>query len=473
MSTDGSTFWTTHSIPLIEPEFLSSIVSAASDIALVVSADHEVLSVLTNTGVAPFGNLSHWEGKPVTTILTSESVGKYYAAMEVMASSDEAKTTSELNHQDGTDWQFPVSYSFHRIGHKGAVLMLGRDLRPIAETQQQLVQTQIALEKGYEARRGFDARFRSLLHTVRDAVVFVSVPDGRIEDLSNTAADVLGGTADSLRGTSFVQAFQDRQRAEFVEALTSLSGKETGGEMSVALKRSGQKVRIEPTLFRAAGARLVLCRLVPLGDGTGTAMAAPSHLDAFFAGAADAILFTNGKGVIEAANDSFLDLADVAQEQQLIGRSFADFLGHGQIDLNVLIENAQRTGQMRLYAAQLVNELGIRRPVEISATALNDMEPRQMVFVLRDAERSETVRQPMSDASSEQAQRSVMELVGSSPLKDIVAETTDVVERICIETAVNLTRNNRVAAAEMLGLSRQSLYVKLRKYGMLSKDASD
>jgi DNA-binding protein Fis len=40
---------------------------------------------------------------------------------------------------------------------------------------------------------------------------------------------------------------------------------------------------------------------------------------------------------------------------------------------------------------------------------------------------------------------------------------------MCIETAVELTRNNRVAAAEMLGLSRQSLYVKLRKYGLLAK----
>jgi DNA-binding NtrC family response regulator len=50
-----------------------------------------------------------------------------------------------------------------------------------------------------------------------------------------------------------------------------------------------------------------------------------------------------------------------------------------------------------------------------------------------------------------------------------VAATTDVVEKMCIETAVELTDNNRVAAAEMLGLSRQSLYVKLRKYGLLSK----
>ena len=55
-------------------------------------------------------------------------------------------------------------------------------------------------------------------------------------------------------------------------------------------------------------------------------------------------------------------------------------------------------------------------------------------------------------------------------LKDIVAKTTDVVEKMCIETAVEMTSNNRVAAAEMLGLSRQSLYVKLRKYGLVSKN---
>ncbi len=63
-----------------------------------------------------------------------------------------------------------------------------------------------------------------------------------------------------------------------------------------------------------------------------------------------------------------------------------------------------------------------------------------------------------------------MQLVGYSTLKDIVAETTEIIERMCIETALELTRNNRVAAAELLSLSRQSLYVKLRKFGLLSKD---
>ena len=71
--------------------------------------------------------------------------------------------------------------------------------------------------------------------------------------------------------------------------------------------------------------------------------------------------------------------------------------------------------------------------------------------------------------SGSEANRKVVELVGSASLKEIVAQTTDVVEKMCIETAVALTKNNRVAAAEMLGLSRQSLYVKLRKFGLLDR----
>ena len=64
------------------------------------------------------------------------------------------------------------------------------------------------------------------------------------------------------------------------------------------------------------------------------------------------------------------------------------------------------------------------------------------------------------------------ELVGSrNGLKRLgIRQNNGRGEKMCIETAVELTRNNRVAAAEMLGLSRQSLYVKLRKYGLLSRD---
>jgi DNA-binding protein Fis len=56
--------------------------------------------------------------------------------------------------------------------------------------------------------------------------------------------------------------------------------------------------------------------------------------------------------------------------------------------------------------------------------------------------------------------------VGRTPLKDIVSETTDLIEQLCIETALEMSNDNRASAALLLGLSRQSLYVKLRRYGL-------
>lgn len=62
------------------------------------------------------------------------------------------------------------------------------------------------------------------------------------------------------------------------------------------------------------------------------------------------------------------------------------------------------------------------------------------------------------------------QLFGSSnrktSLRSLVRASMDVMERRFIEEALDQTRGNRTAAAELLGLSRQSLYAKLGRYGL-------
>ena len=92
-------------------------------------------------------------------------------------------------------------------------------------------------------------------------------------------------------------------------------------------------------------------------------------------------------------------------------------------------------------------------------------------FAIRNVER----RLSPNAAPGRELPRSVQqltELIGRVPLKDIVRETTDVIERLCIEAALNLTGDNRASASEMLGLSRQSLYVKLRRFGLADLPAA-
>jgi DNA-binding NtrC family response regulator len=56
--------------------------------------------------------------------------------------------------------------------------------------------------------------------------------------------------------------------------------------------------------------------------------------------------------------------------------------------------------------------------------------------------------------------------LGEASLKVLVGETVSVLEQHYIEAALAHTDGNRSAAAKMLGLSRQSLYVKLSRYGI-------
>lgn len=470
MTSRGTKYWSSGAIPLIAPELLGDIIATASDLAIVISVDGTVLSVLVNPSHKTFGKLDHWEGRDLREFLTRESIPKLNARLEVFAEGQQTSKPVELNHAEtGALWEFPIRYSFHRIGPDGTVLMLGRDLRPIAEMQQQLVKAQIALERDYEAQKEFDTRYRVLMEASREAMVFVNMNSGRIVDVNAPAALLLGGGRTDLVGAAFAQEFDGRRRGEFMESLTSNAVADGSVQVELQARRSKRRVLVSPTIFRAAGERILLCRLDPAEEAEMVADELTENLSALYQEGVDAIVFTDKDGAIRAANESFLNLADAAHLTVVKGKNLGDYLARGSIDMKVLLENTARAGQMRLYATKVQSEYGSLTPVEMSATYLDDRAHPAYVFVLRDASRVEAIRKPGGTVSDD-AVKSVMELVGSATLKDIVAETTDVVEKMCIETAIELTRNNRVAAAEMLGLSRQSLYVKLRKYGLLGRD---
>ncbi|MEM6310724.1 MAG: transcriptional regulator PpsR [Pseudomonadota bacterium] len=471
MTTGASSFWKSGAVPMLEPEIVNGIIGAASDIAIVVDDTAQIKSVIIGQNSDSFGNLDHWEGRPVIEFLADDSIGKFQKAFARHQDGTAPANAIEMNHEDGATFKFPVRYTFHGFGPDNTLLMLGRDLKPIAETQQQLVQAQIALEQGYEARREFDSRYRVMLAKTHEAVVFVNLQDGRISDCSNQAAAYLGVKREAAEGASFAQLLSDRSSAELMESLMNASLAETGGQVEVKADRTDKVLTVEPSVFRASGQRILHCLLTQSGDVAPVSDAETSQALALVRGASDAIVFADTNGGILSANDSFLDLVAAAHSGDVRGKNLNEYLLRGQIDLGVLLENANRTGHMRIYATKLTNELGARLSVEISVTKLNDVSTPVLAFVIRDVSRVEGVRGAGGIAASDDSsKRNVIELVGSASLKDIVAETTDVVEKMCIETAVTLTKNNRVAAAEMLGLSRQSLYVKLRKFGLLSKE---
>ncbi|MGR3485403.1 MAG: transcriptional regulator PpsR [Paracoccaceae bacterium] len=467
MTRRGARFLDGGAIPLIAPGVLGDIIASLADVALVVDEAGTVLSVLPGPEDGDLRRIAGIEGRDLRDTLTPESVPKLDARLAEFLEAGEARPL-EVNHAIG-GWGAPVRYALHSLGGAGAILMVGRDLRPVADMQQRLVDAQLALEADHEERREASVRHRVALEHAPEALIFVALSDGRILDANARAAALAG--RETLTGAALDEVARSGD-GPALAAVARAARSETPGPVPLSLGRGARQMRALPVPFRAGAARLAMLRLTE-GPAPAAERDLSDRLLSLYRAGTDAIVFTDAAGTVLSSNDAFHDLAEVAHGTAIRGRSLADFLGRGSVDLNVMTDNAARTGRMRLYATRLAGEYGAPRPVEISVAALDAGEARAFAFVLREPAREAARTAPAAGGEAEGGVGPVMELVGTAPLRDIVAQTTEVVERMCIETAVELTNNNRVAAAEMLGLSRQSLYVKLRKYDLLSRGGAE
>lgn len=464
--------WDIGSVPLIAPEVLTGIVASVADFAIVIDRAGQVLSLLANPFHGAMADLKTWANSDLRGTLAAESIPKFDQALAQVGQSPASTRATELNHIDpATRAEFPVSYSFHQIGKDDAILMLGRDLRLIADMQQQLVNAQVLVERDYERQRGFDTRFRVLMHATRDPIVFVNVSSGKLDEVNGAAASFFGRTAEELRGTDFADLFEGQTPGELNAELAAAALSDGGNSLSLSLRRGRRRAQVHPSFFRAGGARMVLCRIASPDGAAEAGSDDIARLDALFERGPDAIVFTRADGVILSANESFLSMTESGHDDDVRGKPISKFLERGSVEQRVLLDNATRSGRIKNYPTRIRGSYETGVAVDVSATHLSASEPPVYAFVLRDAGPTAPLRMK-NDAQSvekENKKDSVIELVGSTSLKDIVADTTDVIEKMCIETALHLTGDNRAAAAEMLGLSRQSFYVKLRKFGLGSK----
>jgi transcriptional regulator PpsR len=345
-------------------------------------------------------------------------------------------------------------------------VLIGRDLRSVSALQQRLVEAQQSVERDYARLRQAETRYRLLFQVSPEPVLIVDAPGGRVVDMNPAATRIFGKSARRISGRPLVEAFQ----AESQDAVgTLLAGLRAGGsleEVRATLAEGGRPVLVSASLMRQEGGVSCLVRLAPLNPAAeALALPAPkSKLLQVVERVPDAFVVTDGDGRVITANDAFLDLAQLPGEDAAAGQSLDHWLGRPGVEIGVLIGTLRQTGSVRLFATTLRGTQGASAAVEVSAVSVTDAGGRPCFgFAIRD------VGMRASTAPRAEPLRSVEQLtglIGRVPLKDLVREATDVIERLCIEAALQLTGDNRASAAEMLGLSRQSLYVKLRRYGL-------
>lgn len=461
---------------LPDPSSVDNLVEMAADLAVFISPEGEVEGISVSPECPSLGCLDHWVGRSIETFLTPESVAKLNDRIaEIRSGSDAVPRSLELNHVDNATWEFPIRYTAHRIYDSDHVLLLGRDMQPIAEVQQRLVSEQLARERDQQRLRSEQTFYNVALEASETGLIMVEPETGKIRDLNSAAALLLGTKASTLSGTSLAQAFEGRRREELMDTLQEAARADETKGVELMARRNGHSLMVYPDFFRAAGQVYMMCRIVPVDANLSTSAEVAQSAALLFASTSDAIVLTDAKGVIRDANESFLMLADAAQMRDVRGKSLADLLARGAVDLKIMLEAALKKGRLANYSTMTTSVVGTRTNVDISVSHLQHQGGEfGYGFVIRSVAPSEAAEgDAAASAVSEDAMKNVMDLVGTASLKELVSATSDVVEKLCIETAVQLTGNNRVAAAEMLGLSRQSLYVKLRKHGIMKSDGDE
>jgi transcriptional regulator PpsR len=444
----------------------ATLIAAAGDVALIVDHDGIIRDVAFGSDELSSEGYAKWLGQPWVDTVTVESRPKVEALLRD-AMANVAPKNRHVNHTSARGADVPILYSAVQVGGKDQVVAIGRDLRGIAALQRRLVEAQQSMERDYWRLRQVETRYRLLFQMASEPVLIVDAASEKVAEANPAAAQLFGETAASIVGRTFLDCFDKESIPSAVALLAGARSAGRADDVDVRLADGKSTFALTGTLFRQEKASFFLIQFMP-PEGEGTHVALPKtkvNLAKLVENAPDAFVATDLEGKVLGANAAFVELAQLVTAEQARGESLERWLGRPGVDLAVLIANLRQHGSVRLFATTLCGEHGATAEVEISAVSVPTGEQPCFGFTIRNVGR----RLANDGDVSKELPRSVAqltELVGRVPLKEIVRETTDLIERLCIEAALELTHDNRASAAEMLGLSRQSLYVKLHRYGL-------
>ncbi len=441
--------------------------AVSADLALVLNAKgviEDVSVAKPNLIAAPPDSLI---GEPWADTVTPECVDKVKRAI-AKAQKSSVSDWHEINYASASDPDAPFRFIVVRLeqerGHK--LLALGRDQRRTASLQRRLVFAQQEMEREYAKVRDSQARYRILFQHSEEAVVVTDAHSMRVQELNPAAAHLLKTDPDRVIGKSIAEVFSSKAQGELatLHAMARASG--SADVQGLALAKSKRAVDAFAACFNVGRVPRVLLRLTSRSSSEADSDDPyRTGLSAIMEASPEAIVVTDVSGQVRFANAAFLEMLQVSTTDAVVGRSLSEWIGRPGADYNALETRVREDGSLRFFETLLTSNHGDPLDVEISGVVVPDAEPAGMGFIIRNLGGRLSSSIALRGALPEAVEQ-MRELVGRVPLKELVRETTDIIEKMCIEAALELTNDNRASASELLGLSRQSLYVKLRRYDL-------
>ena len=451
----------------LDAETIAALIGSAADIALVIE-DGVIRDVaLAAEDLHDAGLVSGWIGKKWSETVTPESQPKISALLE-RGGSDPSRPARQVNHAMAGMKDLPVAYRTVATPQANRLIALGRDMRRAAEMQQRLLRVQQELERDYALMRQAEARYRMVFDSVEEALLIVGSEDLVIDSANAAACSALDIDKNEASGTDLASLFETAglRALERMIAQAAATGQ---AECRKITARNGLRFRISATAFRKGSEIQIICRLheAQTGQETDTISTGPEFR--LLEQLPDGFVIADADLRIVASNRAFSSMTHMAGRMEMTGARLSDYLGRSATDLNVLISAIRANQVASNFATVLRDRFGSEEDVEVSGVMSAEGTPALYALSIRNVGRRLSMQPPIREELPKSVEH-LTSLVGRMPLKDIVRDSTALIERLCIEAALRLTNDNRASAAEILGLSRQGLYSKLNRFGFEERE---
>jgi transcriptional regulator PpsR len=428
------------------------------DITLSVDGDGVIRSAVSAETLSD-ESLDQWQGlRWAETISTGEANS---VANAVESAGREGESTCFVVSQrlpSGRELQ--LEYTTVKLREGGGFIAIGKSVQAISDLKSRLSIVQKERERDYWKLRDIETRYRALLDASWEGVVIVRVGNLRVVEANAVATKALG----LVPGAAFLPDLPDRDRKMLDGTLETARLK--GRAPSIVLHLlDDQRLGLRASMLSSEAGTFYLFQLSGLADAptaaeSSGADAAPFALETLVLRLQEGFVVLDREGVVRLANQTFLDLVQARAPGAVVGKDVWRWLFPSGAHVRRILDLVERRGGVRSLRTTLMGELGDNSEVEVSITGDQDDRPGYFALVVR--ELAAPTRAPMVEPVQSSRADDALE----TPLGAAVRSSVETVERRRLADALAKSSGNRTLAAESLGISRQTLHAKLRKYGV-------
>lgn len=453
----------------LAPELATTFVTIGNDIALVLDASGVIRNVALGNGEPLAAIPDSWVGRSWADTVTEETRKKVDQLLQEVVSTGVSRRR-EVNHRSPLGVDIPIAYSAVQLGTSGPVLAVGRDLRAVAAIQQRFVETQHEMERDYWRMRQNEARYRQLFQVATDAVCVIDSSTLTVVDANRAAVSTFAAPDGLLIGKHVSTGFDTVSRPALDELLSGARALGRPSEIRLKLAAHDATAFVSATPFRSRDVMLLLMRARP-APTEGRHDRTRGHLTELVERSDDAVVIVDSGVRVLMANPAFLRMAQLEREADAVSRPLGDWVGESERQLMKLVAAARERGmvqQVTLVRGAMRREV----PVELSASLLPDGERECIGLTLRPLPANKG-SSPIEEGGLVSAIEHMSSQLGARGLPEMINEVAERAERHFLKLALKRSEGDRAAAADALGISAQSLYLRLRRLRLVSEDSED